>query len=361
MKHQTPSPAVTPTPSPAAGSPGTSSAAITRRAFVRGGGLAAAGLAVGARLRGDDLPGKPAGGQGDETPPIPRAVLGRTGLEVSILGLGTALLGHQNNNQPEVPKLISVFSEAIERGINYIDTARIYGRAEEALKKSLAGRRDKVILVSKVWANTAEEVQKSLDESLRTLGVDSVDILHLHSAGDKDMDRVLGPGGALEALEKAKAAGKTRFLGMTGHSRPANFLRMIETGKVDVLMVAMNFVDRHIYGFEEKVLPAAVKGKIGVMAMKVYGGVKGGFQSYGAPRPLPSQLPQEHHLRSIAYARTLEGVTGLVIGAHSSEQLRENIRRVVAAKPLSREEFLKLCEEGKAIASGWTPRFGPVA
>jgi aryl-alcohol dehydrogenase-like predicted oxidoreductase len=67
----------------------------------------------------------------------------------------------------------------------------------------------------------------------------------------------------------------------------------------------------------------------------------------------------EHHVRSIAYVKALEGVTGMVIGAHTLEQLHENIRRVVETKPLGKEEFEKLCEEGKAVAAGWTPRFGP--
>jgi predicted aldo/keto reductase-like oxidoreductase len=157
-----------------------------------------------------------------------------------------------------------------------------------------------------------------------------------------------------------KSQGKARFLGVTGHCRPEKFLRMLGTDQVDVMMVAMNFVDRHIYGFEEKVLPTAVKHKTGVMAMKVYGGVKGSFPNYEAKTPHPSQMPGEYHARSVAYARSLEGVTGLVIGAHSRAQLLENIRRVVEAKPLSKPDFEKLCDEGKTLAAEWTPRFGPV-
>ncbi|HVR76497.1 MAG TPA: aldo/keto reductase [Planctomycetota bacterium] len=341
---------------------------LTRREFVRGGGVLVAG-ALGfagpllphgtSRLAGaeESAGEKPRGGPGA----MPRQVLGKTGAEVSILGLGTALLGHQNNNKPEIPKLIGVFSEAVDRGINYVDTARIYGGAEEALRTVLKTRRDKVFLVTKVWANTAAEAEKSFHASLQQLEVEAVDVLHLHSAGDKEIDKVLGPGGSWEFLQKAKKEGKTRFVGITGHSRPANFVRILETGTVDVLMAAMNFVDRHVYGFEEKVLPVARKHKTGVMAMKVYGGVKGGFSNYGSRTPFPSQMKAEHHERSIAYVKSLEGVTGMVIGAHSREQLLENIERVLAAKPLSKEDFVKLCEEGKKLAPEWEARFGPVA
>jgi predicted aldo/keto reductase-like oxidoreductase len=324
-------------------------------------GLAAAGAALGlspGRARCDAPPA-------DETPPIPRKTLGRTGLDVSILGLGTALLGHQNGNNPEIPKLVGVFSEAIDRGINYVDTARMYGGAEKALREVLSSRKDKAYIATKVWANDAATAEKLFHESLKTLGLERVDVLHLHSTGDKDIDKVLGKGGSWEFLEKAKASGKARFLGITGHSRPANFVRILETGSVDVLMVAMNFVDRHIYGFEEKVLPVARKHRTGVLAMKVYGGVKAGsggrgFEHYSSKTPHPSQMDPKHHERSIAYAKSLEGVSALVIGVHTREQLIENIRRVVRIEPLPKAAFDALCDEGKTLAAAWTPRFGPV-
>ena len=344
--------------------PSPSRRVLTRRRFVVESGLAAAGAALAVTpIRGRANDAAPA--PGEATPPIPRKTLGRTGLDVSILGLGTALLGHQNGNNPEIPKLVGVFSEAIDRGINYVDTARMYGGAEKALKEVLSSRRDKAYIATKVWANDAATAEKLFHESLKTLGLERVDVLHLHSAGDKDIDKVLGKGGAWEFLEKAKASGKARFLGITGHSRPANFVRLLETGSVDVIMVAMNFIDRHIYGFEEKVLPAAQKHKTGILAMKVYGGVKagtsgGGFEHYSSKTPHPSHMDPKLHERSIAYAKSLEGVSALVIGVHTREQLVENIRRVVTTEPLSKEAFDALCAEGKTLAAGWTPRFGPV-
>jgi predicted aldo/keto reductase-like oxidoreductase len=226
----------------------------------------------------------------------------------------------------------------------------------------LKTRRDKVFLVTKVWANDAAAARESFEKSVATLGVDAVDLLHLHSAGDKDIDKVLGAGGSWEELLRLKKAGKTRFIGLTGHSRPANFVRVIEESKtVDAMMVAMNFVDYHIYGFEEKVLPVARKHGVGVMAMKVFGGIQGGFSNYRQKKPHPSQLPKKFHLDSIRYEKSLEGVTGMVIGVHSAEQLRENIKLVLEAKPLAKEELAALRERGKEIAAGWEPRFGPVA
>jgi predicted aldo/keto reductase-like oxidoreductase len=325
---------------------------LSRREFVRAGGILAA-AAVGCRL----LETRAA-----EAAAIPRRPLGRTGAEVSILGLGTAPMGHRNSNHPELPPLLSVFSEAIERGINYLDTARIYGRAEEALGEVLAQRRDKVFLVTKIWAEEYGEAEKKFNESLHWLKVDHVDLLHLHSTGDKNIDKVLGEKGSWAYFKKMKKEGRARFLGLTGHSRPANFVRMIEeTGEVDAIMVAMNFVDRHTYGFEEKVLPVARKHGVGVMAMKVFGGIRGSFPNYGAATPHPSQMERDLHGEAVRYALSLEGVTGMVIGVHDADQLRQNIQRVLAAKPLEKGDLAALIEKGKSLAGEWGPRFGPVA
>lgn len=327
--------------------------ACSRREFLgRGSGIvAAATLGLSLRLEA---------GEETSTPELPKKTLGRTGVKVPILGLGTALLGHQNGNRPDIKKLVAIFGDAIDRGITYVDTGRIYGGAEQALSKVLATRRDKIFLATKVWAEDAEKAEKSFHESLKVMNVDHVDVLHLHSAGNKNMDKVLGNAGSWEFIQRAKKEGKARFIGVSGHSRPANFVRLLETDTVDVMMVAMNFVDRYVYGFEEKVLPVARKHRTGVMAMKVYGGVVGGFRNYSKREPHPSQMAAEHHELSIRYIKSLEGVTGMVIGVHTAEQVRKNLQRVLDAKPLSKDEFAKTRELGKKIAQSWTPRFGPV-
>ncbi|MGH9360752.1 MAG: aldo/keto reductase, partial [Thermoanaerobaculia bacterium] len=264
------------------------SAVLSRRDFLKAGGVVVAAGAVGLSA--------------PEERRIPRRVLGRTGAEVSILGLGTACMGHRNGNNPDLPPLIQVFSEAIERGINYIDTARIYGRAEEALGEVLKGRRDQVFLVTKVWSEDAEDAEKKFGESLRWLKTDRADLVLLHSTGDKKIDKVLGPKGSWEFFRKIKKEGRTRFIGLSGHSRPQNFVRMIEeTREVDAVLMAMNFADRHTYGFEEKVLPVARKHGVGVMAMKVFGGIRGSFANYPAKDPHPSQMDPAFHRDAMRY------------------------------------------------------------
>ncbi len=330
---------------------------LTRRSFIGTGGSLVGAAALGVSLSGCETSAQLSGASKGSTDlgEIPRRLLGRTGAKVSLLGLGTACTGEGPQTTAEC---VEVYSEAIDRGINYIDTARIYGNAEEALKGVLKTRRDDVFLVTKCFTDTAAEAQESFETSLRTMGVDHVDVLHLHSAGDRDLDRVLAPGGAWEYLLKMKESGKARFLGITGHSRPANFVRMLDTKQVDVMMVAMNFVDRHVYGFEEKVLPRARELGTGVMAMKVFGGILGGFAFNRQRRP--SQMNPAFLQIAARYSLSLEGVTGVVIGCHDTSELRQNIRYVLNAPPLSEAELAALKSHGERLAAEWGPRFGPV-
>lgn len=340
---------------------GNGEAGLSRREFLdarkAAAGAALLGLLPLGRAMAEEAAGSPAAPSGDgKAGPLPRRKLGRTGVEVSVLGLGTATMGE---GPQEVEECAAVFAEAIDRGINYVDTARIYGDAETALGRVLKTRRDKVFLVTKCMTDTREDAQKSFEQSLRELGVGNVDLLHLHSCGDRDLDKVLGPGGAWEYLLEQKKQGKTRFLGITGHNRPEKFLRMLETDQVDVMMVAMNFVDRHTYNFEETVLPAARKRGVGVMAMKVFGGIQGGFKFTRVKRP--SQMDPIHLQIAVRYALGLEGVTGAVIGVKDTGELEQNIRFALGGPPLSGPELEALDTHGKRIAKEWGPRFGPVS
>ena len=327
---------------------------LSRRAFIGAG----SGALVGAAALGG-LPGSAGGpaemNSSDDLGPIPRRPFGKTGEKVSILGFGTANMGEA---PPSGEECAAVFSEAIDRGINYMDTARIYGNAEDAMGKVLKTRRDKVFLVTKCFTDTRKEAEESFETSLRKMGVDHVDLLHLHSTGDRDLEQVLAPGGVWDYLLKMKEQGKTRFIGITGHSMPEKFLHMLDTNQVDAMMVAMNFVDRNIYGFEDKVLPRARELGVGVMAMKVYGGIRGGFRYVKQRRP--SQMNAMYLQLAVRYALGLEGVSGAVIGGHDIEELHQNIRYVLNAPKLSSAELAALKSTGERIATDWGPRFGPV-
>ena len=319
----------------------------TRRDFLKTTALAGAGLALGVT---------PAAA-GAEDKPLPKRVLGRTKAEVTILGLGTAPIGEALLDRKEAER---IFGEVMDRGVNYIDTARIYGHAEEVLGNLVPSRRDKLFLVTKCWVETAAEAEKSLTESLRRLKVENVDLVHIHHVGGKNLDKVLAKDGVLEYLVRQKQAGKLRFIGMSGHASPPRFLRMLETGQMDVMMAVMNYADRNIYDFEDKVLPECRKQNVGVAAMKVYAGIKGGFPNHkkggvGCVTP-PERLPQ-----ALAYALDLEGVSIAVVGPFTLEQALQNVEFARKYKPLTEAERNDLLAFGKELAPRLGPRYGPVA
>jgi len=320
---------------------------INRREFLRRTGCAGAGLALAAMQQ-------PLRAQMDGE--LPKRVLGRTKEKVSILGLGTAPVGE---GPIGIEEGIKIFSEVIDRGINYIDTARIYGNAEEILGNIIPKRRDKLFVVTKVSTDNAARAERSLNESLSRLKTDHIDLVHIHSIGGKNLDRVLASDGVLEFLLKQKEAGKIRFIGISGHNRPANFVRMIRTDQIDVLMCVMNHADRNIYDFEGKVLPEAIKRNVGCAAMKVYAGIKGGFRNhrsgYVGCATEPERLPH-----AMAYALDLEGVSVAVVGPYTVEQAIENVQFARQYKPLTREQQVSLLEYGKNLAKSLGPRYGSV-
>jgi len=318
-----------------------------RREFLQRTALAGAGLAVGA-----------AGSRAAESAgsDLPMRVLGRTGVKVTILGLGTAPIGEA---RVEVPKAAKIFAEVIDRGVNYVDTARGYGIAEEALSHVLPTRRDKLFLVTKCWTDSGTRAQESLETSLRTLKTDHVDLVHIHHVGGKDIEKVLAKDGILEYLLKQKEAGKTRFIGISGHARPPHFLKMLETDQIDVVMPVMNYADRNIYDFEGKVLPECRRRNVGVVAMKVYAGIKGGFPNHrkgwvGCNTP-PELLP-----RAMAYALDLDGVSVANVGPFTMEQAIQNVELARQYKPLTDGQREELLAFGKQLAPTLGPRYGPV-
>ncbi len=319
-----------------------------RREFLQRTALAGAGLAMATSI------GRAGEATGSE---LPTRVLGRTGAKVTILGLGTAPLGEARGDVSEAAR---IFAEVIDRGVNYVDTARIYGIAEEALSQVLPTRRDKLFLVTKCWTDSGAAAQQSLETSLRTLKVDHVDLVHIHHVGGKDLNKVLAKDGILEYLLKQKEAGKLRFIGISGHARPPRFVRMLETDQIDVVMPVMNYADRNIYDFESKVLPECRKRNVGVVAMKVYAGIKGGFPNHRRGW-VGCNTPPEMLSKALAYALDLDGVSVANIGPFTLEQAMQNVELARQYRPLTADQREKLLAFGRQLAPTLGPRYGPVA
>jgi predicted aldo/keto reductase-like oxidoreductase len=327
---------------------------IPRRQFMRQSSWAVGGLALGA-------PWAKAAEQGSDSAksvePLPVRLLGKTKVPVTVMTLGTAPCGF--SPKTTIQDIADLVNEAIDLGINSIDTAPAYQKAEEGVGLGLGRRRKEVFLATKVRANNLQEAEKSLTNSFKMLRTDYIDLLYYHSLGNLNLEGTFEPDGVFTWLLKQKKAGKCRFIGVSGHHLPGRFDPFLQTGEVDVVLIALNFVDRHTYNFEERVLPLAQKHQAGVVAMKVFGGAdpKGG--GYGNPNSV-AFLPAEYLSLAVRYALSLPGVATLNLGVRNKEQLRQNLAMVRAFQPLQPEEEKKLLAVGKELAEKWGPHFGPV-
>ncbi len=251
---------------------------ISRREFV-----CQSGLLTGAALLGSQSVSAEAADQGvRELPSLvpdgpPRRILGRTSVPITTFTLGTAPCG--SLPPPKIAELVNV---ALDAGVNAVNTSEKYGNSQEGVGLALGKRRKEVFLSTKVSANTIAEAEESLAKSIKLLRTDHFDLLYYHSLGNLKIDRAMEPDGVFTWLVKQKKAGTCRFLGISGHNLPARFPQFLQTGEVNVLLAAVNFVDRHTYNFEETVLPVARKHGVGIVAMKVFGGAAGG--EYRTPR-----------------------------------------------------------------------------
>lgn len=191
-------------------------------------------------------------------------VLGRTGLEVSIIGFGGIPI-----RRPPHDEAVALYRHAMDLGINYFDAARAYARCEERLADAIQGRREQVVICSRDLSHTKAEMAAAIDTSLRTLRTDYLDIYQCHELHQpQDLEECLAPGGAFEALDEARQAGKIRFIGMTSHN-PDVVMAGLETGLMDVILIMMNYVNRRML---DDVLPKARQDNVGVAVMKPLGG-----------------------------------------------------------------------------------------
>lgn len=302
---------------------------------------------------------------------LPRGMLGKTGVSIPILGLGTSRLGERNGGNPsgaDYDSMVQIFGAAIDMGIEYVDTGAVYGRAEEALGEVLATRRDKVFLVTKLYTDTRSQAQSLFERSLKRMNTDHVDLLHLHSAGERNLDTALGQNGAWSYILDQKAMGKTRFVGFTGHSKEANLMRMLNTDQVDVMMCVMNFVDHSTYGFSKTVRETAIAKGVGVMCMKVFGGTESppgagnglGYAMDAKPHPSNMQVSFDESVLPdcMRFIKTLPGVTGMVVGVNFMEELQRNIQWAIETAPFTQTEFDAIVKMGETVASRWARRYG---
>jgi aryl-alcohol dehydrogenase-like predicted oxidoreductase len=255
---------------------------LTRRKFLAG-SLAASLALVGCKPKsGPSSSTAPAESQvplppaSTTTAEMPTRMLGKTGAKVCRVGLGGAHLG-----KPDEAEAIKIVRSAIDRGLTFMDNAWDYngGQSELRMGKALLdGYRQKAFLMTKLDGRTKESAAAQLDQSLKRLQTDMIDLVQVHEViRMNDPDRVFAPGGAIEAFVEAKKAGKLRFIGFTGHKDPDIHLAMLAAAdkagfEFDTIQMPLNVMDAHFKSFQEKVLPVAQQKGMGILHMKPLGG-----------------------------------------------------------------------------------------
>ncbi len=207
---------------------------------------------------------------------VPRRKLGRTGETVSMIGLG----GFHIGMQPTEQESIQLIRAAIDAGITFLDNSWDYNGGQSEIREGKAlrdGYRKKVFLMTKIDGRDRQTAQLQLDESLRRLQTDHLDLLQFHEViRPSDPDRIFATGGALEAVLEAKKAGKVRFIGFTGHKDPHIHLYMLQVAAkhgfhFDTVQMPLNVMDAHFRSFAHVVVPRAVEEKVAVLGMKSMG------------------------------------------------------------------------------------------
>jgi predicted aldo/keto reductase-like oxidoreductase len=302
---------------------------LKRRDFLTGAAVTAFSASLAAAPA--DL-AKAAEGAGD----TPMRILGRTRLRVSILGLGGFHAGLPEKEEYST----KIIHRALELGINFFDNADCYqkGRAEERMGKALEGRRQKIILMSKVDQRDAQGARATLELSLRHLRTDHLDIWQFHQVANMgEIEKIFGPGGALEAAEQAKKEGKIRFIGITGHYDPEVLLAAVKRYPFDTVQMPINVVDPHFKSFRGTVVDEAVKRNVGIIGMKPMG--RGNITSLEVATPSEA-------LRWV----WSQPVSLAVVGCEWIEMLDYNVYLAKTFKPMPEGEQASLLERTKAYA-----------
>src|SRR5277367_4154153 len=298
---------------------------LTRRTFVEALMLGTAGLAA----------------QGQSGTEIPKRPLGRTGLQVSALGIGGYHLGSVDSDA----EAIQIVNEALDAGVNFFDNAWEYhsGLSEERLGRALKGKRDRAVVMTKVCTHGRDKnvAMRQLEESLTRLQTDHLDVWQIHEViYENDPDLIFDPNGVAEALLEAKQQGKVRFLGFTGHKDPSIHLKMLSHNfPFDTVQMPLNCLDATFRSFETNVLPEVNQCGIAALGMKSLGG-SGELVSEGAIIVTMGL----RYAMSLPVAVTISGIDSLSV-------LRQNLEVARGFQPFNSTEMQTIrdaCRSGAA-------------
>lgn len=291
---------------------------------------------------------------------------GRTDLKVARLGLGLSEIGNDSSVSDE--RAEKVLNIALDNGINFLDAAACYGNSEDVIGKTISNRRDDYVISTKAghvvgeyegqpW--TAKTVRDSIERSLKRMNTHYIDIVHLHSCG---VD-VLENGEVIRALQDARQAGKTRYIGYSGDNEAAHWA--VDSGVFDTLQTSFNLVDQS--ALKSRLLSKANEKGMGVIAKRPLAnatwGAKEAPGSYSSeyyrraklmaePGPVPS-APQDPNLLALGFVLAHREVNIAIVGTTDPEHMRQNVHWFYDELPIPQEAVDELHSRFDEIGSGW--------
>ena len=299
---------------------------VTRREFFR----TVAGTAAAAGLAGTIGPLDALADKQPAAPPMPERPFGKTGFSVRIFSLG----GQATLEEPDrLDDAVKIIHRAIDLGVNYLDTAHVYGKgvSETYFGEVLRTRRKEVFLATKTRDRGYDGSMRQLETSLKRLQTDRIDLWQIHNVRtEEDLEQMFADNGAVKALEAARDQKIVRFIGVTGHRDPFILKTAIERHPFDSVLVALNAADRHKSSFIDNFLPAAVERKMAIIGMKVP--ARGEIFRPGGITTMTEAM---------SYVLTLP-VSTIIVGISKLEELEENVRIAKNFTPLSGEQMGRL-------------------
>ncbi|TAL63468.1 MAG: aldo/keto reductase [Bacteroidetes bacterium] len=262
---------------------------------------------------------------------LPTSVLGKTGVIIPRIAIG---LGSRFLNIATLDEALEMCTYALDNGLYYWDTAHSYVNtstgavSEERLGHIVKNRRKEIFLSTKVTARDPEKAKLEIEESLKRLQTDHLDILKIHSVeSPEDVNDICKKGGVLDLISKLKEEGVTRFIGFSGHGNAQALKAMVDTGRFDSMLFAMNHYDADKENRQGTVIPAAQQRGMGIMLMKTV---------------RPKETIQGIDARELVrFALSLEGPNGIAVGMDSKKVVDSNLNLLRNFKPMNSEEKLK--------------------
>lgn len=262
---------------------------------------------------------------------IPERQLGRTGVAVSVLGLGGEGVLRTHGYDREAYDLIN---RALDLGITYCESARAYDGSESYYGKALKERRGSIFLTSKSHARDKSGALAHLQQTLTNMKTDHLDLWQVHDVrSSADVERIFAAGGAIEAFVEAKEKGMIRFIGVTGHHDPAVLRTCIERFPFDTVLLPVNPAEPAHQSFMQQVIPLAQEKQMGVVGMKVY------------CRGLAGQLPGHESMEPYLRFALSQPVSNVVIGCDDLRQLEQNVSFAAAFTTMAAEEQQRLVRD----------------